>query len=431
MRSCSAKTAQKLKLLWELLNCSKFARSRRRVRKAGSTHWGCSARIDCVDPKRNCGIQLLRRDFQQKAVTLYMTVFCTHCGAELSAESSHCTQCGSAVAPTPVPTATGSSELPTRKKDRRWLWWVPALILFFALGFWLALLLAPKCPSCKSPATDGAGSGPAARAAGSTAPGSGTPDKPKNGSGQAGAGPAEGAGGSSTGEIEGSGKIIPHEFAGKEGSGNSTGRQSQDGDPTLDPPPPVGGQDPELYGAVAQLAQGVAPYGVAMNAPQPDLTTRSKSSVAYDFTYDKTGLPRYPDNVREVASSISYLLDSKTGERSGPLGTGAGIVTSSSFDEVVDWYRKNLPGGWQSSSIGDFAQLAQPIQGPGGDLMKLLKGEMPGAAPSNGNANPAAPKVRVALFKAPVGRAGSPDSTIMIIQKEDKPVSIYLQSQVQ
>jgi hypothetical protein len=36
----------------------------------------------------------------------------------------------------------------------------------------------------------------------------------------------------------------------------------------------------------------------------------------------------------------------------------------------------------------------------------------------------------VALFKAPTAGAGSPDSTIMIMQKEDKPVSVYLQSSV-
>jgi hypothetical protein len=40
---------------------------------------------------------------------------------------------------------------------------------------------------------------------------------------------------------------------------------------------------------------------------------------------------------------------------------------------------------------------------------------------------PAAPKVRVALFTRP-SAAGSPDSTIMIMQKDDKPVSVYLQT---
>jgi hypothetical protein len=357
-----------------------------------------------------------------------MTVFCTRCGAELNAESRHCTQCGSTVAPTTEPIATRGTPVLAAKKDRRWLWWLLALILAFGLGFWLALKMAPKCPSCESPAGDGAGSGRNARAAGTSGLDKGPPQKLGNGSGQ---GPAEAAGGSSTGDIEGSGKIIPHEFAGKEGTGNSLGHKSQDGDPRLDVASGGGSADPELYGAVAQLAQGVVPYGAAATSDRDNPAARTKSLVAYDFSYDKTNLPRYPDNVRDVASSISYALDSKTGEHTGAFGTGAGIVTTSSFDDVVDWYRKNSPSGWQSSSIGDFGQLTRQLtQGPSGDLTKLLKGEMPGSSPTNANASPAQPKVRVALFKAPTAGAGSSDSTIMIMQKEDNPVSVYLQSNI-
>jgi hypothetical protein len=357
-----------------------------------------------------------------------MIAFCTRCGAKLNAQSGDCPQCSSTVAPTTEPIATRGTPVLTAKKDRRWLWWVLALLLAFGLGFWLALLLAPKCPICESPAGDGSGSGRNGRAAGTSALDKGPPQKLGNGSGQ---GPAEAAGGSSTGDIEGSGKITPHEFAGKEDTGNSLGHKSQDGDPTLDVTSGAGSEDPELYGAVAQLAQGVTPYGAAVISSQDNPAARTKSLVAYDFSYDKTNLPRYPDNVRDVASSISYALDSKTGGHTGAFGTGAGIVTTSSFDDVVDWYRKNLPGGWQSTSLGDFGQLTQQLtQGPGGDLMKLLKGEMPGAASTNGASSAAAPKVRVALFKAPTTGAGSPDSTIMITQKEDKPVGVYLQSDV-
>jgi hypothetical protein len=354
------------------------------------------------------------RDSGHIAVSRCMTAFCTRCGAKLDAESRHCTQCGLSV--------------PPDKKDRRWRWWLLALIVFFALGICLGLLLAPKCPSCPVPDADGAGRGRSGRSSGSSGPETGTPEKLKGGSDK---GPAEAAGGSSTGDIEGSGKIIPHEFSGKEDTGNSIGHKSQDGDPTLDSATSGGGEDPELYGVVAKLAQGVAPGGAAVNSSQDNPGARTNSLVAYDFTYDKTNLPRYPDNVRDVASSISYALDPKTGEHTGAFGTGAGIVTTGSFDDVVDWYRKNLPAGWQSSSVGDFGQLTQQAtQGPGGDLMKLLKGEIPGAASTNSASSPAAPKVRVALFKAPTAGAGSPDSTIMIMQKEDKPVSVYLQSSV-
>jgi hypothetical protein len=37
----------------------------------------------------------------------------------------------------------------------------------------------------------------------------------------------------------------------------------------------------------------------------------------------------------------------------------------------------------------------------------------------------------IALFKAPTTGAGSPDRTIMIIQKDEKPVSVYLQTAFQ
>ena len=343
-----------------------------------------------------------------------MTSFCTRCGAKLDAATRHCTQCGNSVQPD--------------KKDRRWRWWLLVLIVFFALGICLGLLLAPKCPTCAVPPEDGSGSGRNAPGSGSSAPEDGTPAKLKGGPGQ---GSSEAAGGSSTGDIDGSGKIIPHEFGGKEKTGDSMGTKTQDGDPRLDNASPGGSGDQALYGTVAQLAQGEAPDGVTVSSPHDHAPARTKSLVAYDFSYDKTNLPRYPDNVREVASSISHLLDSKTGEPTSAYGTGAGIVTTSSFDDVVDWYRKNVPAGWHSTSIGDFGQLTQQAtQGPSGDIMKLLKGEMPGTASTNGNASPAAPKVRVALFTAPTSTAGSPDSTIMIMQKDDKPVRVYLQTQV-
>jgi hypothetical protein len=353
-----------------------------------------------------------------------MTAFCTHCGATLSADSRHCAQCGSPALPASVVSAVSEESALNPKKDRRWRWWLLALILFFTLGLWLGLLLAPKCPTCAAPPGDGSGRGRNAPGSGSTSPEDGSPAKLTGSPGQ---GASEAAGGSSTGDIDGSGKLTPHEFGGKQKTGDSLGAKTHDGEPALESTAHGGGDDQALYGAVAKLAQGMAPDGDTVISSRDHPTARTNSLVAYDFSYDKTNLPRYPDNVREVASSISHLLDSKTGEPTSAYGTGAGIVTTSSFDDVVDWYRKNVPAGWHSSSIGDFGQLTQQAtQGPSADIMKLLKGEMPGAASSS----PAAAKVRVALFTAPTSTAGSPDGTIMIMQKVDKPVSVYLQTQV-
>ena len=66
-----------------------------------------------------------------------MKAFCTSCGTELGADTHFCTKCGTE---NPAPAKD--------KKDRRWLWWVLALILMFVLGFLLGKMLAPKCPAC-------------------------------------------------------------------------------------------------------------------------------------------------------------------------------------------------------------------------------------------------------------------------------------------
>ena len=104
-----------------------------------------------------------------------------------------------------------------------------------------------------------------------------------------------------------------------------------------------------------------------------------KSFAAHDFTYDKTGLPRYPDAVSAVVSSMTY----DTPDQTGPYKTGAGIVTTSSFDTVVAWYQKNLPGGWQSTTVGDFARMgAQAAQLSPQNLMKMLTGAQNGGNPA-------------------------------------------------
>ena len=154
-----------------------------------------------------------------------------------------------------------------------------------------------------------------------------------------------------------------------------------------------------------------------------------KSFSAHDFTYDKTGLPRYPDAVQAVVSSVTY--DSP--DRTDTYRTGAAIVTASSFAAVVDWYQKNLPGGWQSTTAGDFAQLGAAAQQLSAEnILKMLDaGAQGGPAPSPLTAAPAtaaADRIRISIFKPP---AGSPnDRGIMIVQKGDHPVEALLQAHV-
>ncbi len=66
--------------------------------------------------------------------------------------------------------------------------------------------------------------------------------------------------------------------------------------------------------------------------------TAKKVLSAHDFTYDRTGLPRYPDATQAVSSALSYDVPDKVDAYS----SACGIVTGSSFDDVVAWYRNEL-----------------------------------------------------------------------------------------
>src|SRR5471030_1787939 len=128
-----------------------------------------------------------------------MTAFCTKCGSALSATTRYCTNCGTenlidtnqdrtpavVAGVEPVGAAVPGSSKP--KKSRRWLWWVLALILVFALGFFLGHRTAPKCPRCPAPTGAGAGGGGGGGGSGSGRPkagggGKGDPDKGGGGS---------------------------------------------------------------------------------------------------------------------------------------------------------------------------------------------------------------------------------------------------------
>ena len=154
----------------------------------------------------------------------------------------------------------------------------------------------------------------------------------------------------------------------------------------------------------------------------------AKSFSAHDFTYDKTGLPRYPDAIQAVVSSITY----DPPDRTDTYRTGAGIVTGSTFATVVDWYQKNLPGGWQSTTVGDFAQLgaAAGQLSPENILKMLGAAAQNGAAPQPLTAAPATPpadRIRISIFKPPPGQS---NPGIMIVQKGDHPVEALLQAHV-
>jgi hypothetical protein len=121
-----------------------------------------------------------------------MTAFCTKCGSTLSATTRFCTNCGaetlidtnqdvaSAVVAGGEPSDAAVSGSSKPKKRRRWLWWVLAVILAFALGLLLGNRTAPKCPHCPAPSTAGTGGGGGGGGGGhrgAAAGGKGDPDR--------------------------------------------------------------------------------------------------------------------------------------------------------------------------------------------------------------------------------------------------------------
>jgi hypothetical protein len=169
------------------------------------------------------------------------------------------------------------------------------------------------------------------------------------------------------------------------------------------------------------------PLGLGDGDDPPTEDPMVKSFTSRDFTYDKTGLPRYPDAVKAVASTVTYEPAGQTDIYS----TGAAIVTDSSFDTVVAWYQKNLPGGWQSSTVGDFGQLGATAKqlSPENMLKMLSAGAQNGAAADSFTPAPptaAADRIRISIFKPPAGAKNAP--AIMIVQKGDRPVEALLQA---
>ena len=163
------------------------------------------------------------------------------------------------------------------------------------------------------------------------------------------------------------------------------------------------------------------------DADDPDgkLDPQGKSYSARDFSYDKTGLPRYPDAVVSVASSISYGPDGRTDRYT----TGAAIVTSSSFDTVVAWYQKQLPAGWHDQTVGDLGALASQFSMQ--NIGKMLGVPANGTtAPAGSAATASAPAevLRISIFSPPAGTPNEP--AVMIVQHGDRPVEALYHAKV-
>ena len=165
--------------------------------------------------------------------------------------------------------------------------------------------------------------------------------------------------------------------------------------------------------------------GAVMDKDPPD-PPPGKMLKAQDFRYDKTNLPRYPDGVTHTMSAINYPVASDT----TTFGTSAGIVTSSSFDTVVDWYQKNLPG-WHDMTIKDYGQFGRQAkqQLSADNLMKMLSGQAaPPSAASAAQPSTDTDRVSLSIFTPPPGAHNG--QSVAVIQKGGKPVAALLSLKV-
>ena len=373
-----------------------------------------------------------------------MTAFCTSCGAALSPDTAFCTACGAAAGP----------PAQTTHKSRKWLWWILALILMFLLGYWLGHRAAPKCPIC--PATPalgggGGGGGGGGRAGAGGGGGKGAPDKGSGGGGSGGVagdgGRADGGGGGGGG---GSGQGSGDMSGGGQGGGNGTtaghGLDSSatsapgaddsggglSGKSNLGDAPNSPGTDPDTkkntLAGVLRLAAGapLADDVGGLTAQGQDVSV--KVLTAPDFTYDKTGLPRYPDANQAVYSALSHDVPGRT----DAYGSSSGIVTASTFDDVVGWYRKNLPPGWTATSTNDLNRLGAVGQTFSPDKVMQMLAAPSDSAPMKSVADipatAAADRMRLSLFSPPPGTKG--DLGVMVVQHGDKPVIVLMKTHV-
>jgi hypothetical protein len=177
---------------------------------------------------------------------------------------------------------------------------------------------------------------------------------------------------------------------------------------------------------VVRLAAGAPLSADGLDPPDGSGNLASgKVLTAPDFRYDKTGLPRYVDGNKAVFSAMSYDVEGKT----DAYGSSAAILTNNSFDDTVSWYKKNLPAGWSSETIGDLNQLGAVAQQFSPEkIMQMLAGggtAKPDAPPAP---TAAADRIRLSLFSPPAGTKG--ELGIMIVQKGDKPVEILMKTHV-
>jgi hypothetical protein len=306
----------------------------------------------------------------------------------------------------PVPTAAAH--------EAEWKRKLFAILIAFVFGFLLAWFLK-KCPE-KSPG-GGGGTADASANAGAGSRGPGSPIKVGQGGGPPGGG-GGGGGGAPT-----------------KSGGGAGGNGSGDGDlPTGTSPsgkPSPGDDSPGSAGAgkdvagnmIIKSAEGKLSGKGSVSDTLPAGPPPANLQMARDFSLDSTGLPRYASGVSQIASGVS--TDTVRHKKS----TMAAIVTNDSFDNVVDWYKGQLPAGWHASVIGDVDAMAKALS-PNA-ITNMISGALNGGSVDTASVSAAAAgrKTGVAVFNPP-NQTADPRS-IMVMTKPGQPVQIMMSKKLQ
>lgn len=293
----------------------------------------------------------------------------------------------------------------TWKRD---LVWVIALVLAFLVGYLYALIqrppiTPPACPQSGTPAGSGGGGGGGGGKLGAGAPGgAGSPAHlggAGDGDGQVvggggsmngdGAGAKLKGGGSGDGDLPPGGAASGNGIAvasGGKGEGTAVAEEADLGGGGKGGPVPSGELPPSLPAdtktkpvdgkdAVPSATAGDGSLGDDM----PDMKLApdqpgSRIVGARDFSYDRSGLPHYPNSVDKIASAMAIPPGGAVADGNTTI---AEILTNDDPDKVAAWYRAQLPQDqWQMQappSATDVDQGIQQSDKPAADFDKLAK----------------------------------------------------------
>lgn len=178
----------------------------------------------------------------------------------------------------------------------------------------------------------------------------------------------------------------------------------------------------------ATSSTGMRAPGDSPNASELSPGRPANTRGAPDFSLDATGLPRYPNSVTKVASTLTLQPNEP-----GDSASSCVIMTTDSFDTVKKWYHTHLPADWHEQSAADVQQLAKQLSPE--NIMKMLGaaqqgGNVPSSSPAPSTSPSAASQLSVATWTAPDNSAHS-ERQVMVKSIAGQPTQIDMKRTVQ